>query len=157
MSFEKINVNRDIRHWLHTIEQGYRYTAGPIGTKFLEGLKAGKLLAGKCPVCGKLLIPPKAFCQYDFAEIKELVEIAPVGIVRTYTVLYEDSYGNKLPKPVVIGFIEFPGGVTGGLVHYIINVEPGNVRVGLKVRPVFRPENERRGGSITDIAGFEPV
>ncbi|WP_243666134.1 hypothetical protein [Vulcanisaeta sp. JCM 16159] len=39
MSFEKINVNRDIRHWLHTIEQGYRYTAGPIGTKFLEALR----------------------------------------------------------------------------------------------------------------------
>jgi uncharacterized OB-fold protein len=155
MSFEKINVNTDIRHWLHTIEQGYRYTAGPIGTKFLGGIKAGKLLAGKCPVCGRLLIPPKAFCQYDFAEIKDLVEIAPVGVVRTYTVVYEDSYGNKLAKPVIIGFIEFPG-VVGGLIHYIINAEPNNVRAGLKVRPAFKPESERRG-SITDIIGFEPI
>lgn len=155
MSFEKINVNRDIRHWLHTIEQGYRYTAGPIGTKFLEGLRAGKLLAGKCHVCGRLLMPPKAFCQYDFAEIKELVEVAPVGIIKTYTVVYEDSNGNRLPKPVIIGFIEFPG-VTGGLIHYIINVEPSGVRVGLKVRPVFKPEGERRG-SIMDIVGFEPA
>ncbi len=85
-------------------------------------------------MCGRLLIPPKAFCQYDFAEIKELVEIAPVGIVRSYTVVYEDSYGNKLSKPVIIGFIEFPG-VTGGLVHYIINVEPSNVRLGLRSGP----------------------
>ncbi len=154
MSFEKINVNRDIRHWLHTIEQGYRYTAGPIGTKFLEGLRP----VNYSPVSAcvwQVINASQAFCQYDFAEIKELVEIAPVGILRTYTVVYEDSYGNKLPKPVIIGFIEFPG-VTGGLVHYIINVEPGNVRVGLKVRPVFKPESERRG-SITDIVGFEPV
>ncbi len=79
-----------------------------------------------------------------------------MGIVRSYTVVYEDSYGNKLSKPVIIGFIEFPGGVTGGLVHYIINVEPSNVRVGLKVRPVFKPEGERKG-SITDIVGFEPA
>ncbi len=155
MSFEKINVNTDIKHWLHTIEQGYRYTAGPIGTKFLEGLKAGKLLAGKCPVCGRKLIPPKAFCQYDFAEIKELVEIAPVGVTRSYTVVYEDSHGNRLTKPVIIGFIEFPG-VVGGLIHYIINVEPNNIRIGLKVKPVFKPESERRG-SITDIVGFEPI
>jgi uncharacterized OB-fold protein len=155
MSFEKLNVNKDVRHWLHTIEQGYRYTAGPIGTKFLEGLKAGRLLAGKCPVCGKLFIPPKSFCQYDFAEIKELTEIASLGIVRSYTIVYEDSYGNKLPKPVVIGFIEFPG-IVGGIIHYIINVEPNNVRIGLKVRPVFRPDNERRG-SLTDIIGFQPA
>jgi hypothetical protein len=155
MSFEKLNINKDVRHWLHTIEQGYRYTAGPIGTKFLEGLRAGKLLAGECPVCGRVMIPPKAFCQYDFAEIKDLVEIAPLGIVRSYTVVYEDSYGNRLPKPVIIGFIEFPG-ITGGLVHYLINVDPSNVRVGLKVKPVFRPANERRG-SLIDIVGFEPA
>ncbi|WP_243671513.1 zinc ribbon domain-containing protein [Vulcanisaeta sp. JCM 16161] len=70
MSFEKINVNRDVRHWLHTIEQGYRYTAGPVGTKFLEGLRAGKLLAGKCPVCGRLLMPPKAFCNMTLRRLR---------------------------------------------------------------------------------------
>ncbi|WP_069808061.1 Zn-ribbon domain-containing OB-fold protein [Vulcanisaeta thermophila] len=155
MSHEKLGINKDVRHWLHTIEQGYRYTAGPIGSKFLEGLRSGKLLAGKCSVCGRLLIPPKAFCQYDFGEVKELVEVAPVGTLRTFTVVYEDSYGNKLPNPVIIGFITFPNTV-GGIVHYIINAKPERLRIGMLVRPVFKPEGERRG-SLTDIVGFEPA
>jgi uncharacterized OB-fold protein len=77
---------RRIKHFPEVMEiEAYIYTAGPVGTKWLEALKAGRLTAAYCPKCGRLFMPPKMFCPYDFEEVKELREVEPVGIVETYT------------------------------------------------------------------------
>ncbi|GGP18924.1 hypothetical protein GCM10007981_00530 [Thermocladium modestius] len=141
----------DTKYFREVMEiEEYEYTAGPIGTKFLEGLRNGKLVAGRCGKCGAIHIPPKGFCPVDFQQVTETVEIEPMGIVKTFAVIREDFNGNSLREPVVLAFIEFPG-VSGGLLHYLKAERPS---IGMKVKPKWRAE---RRGSINDIEYFEPL
>ena len=43
-----------------------------------------------------------------------------------------------------------------GIMHVLGNVNPKSVRIGMKVRAVWKPAQQRTG-SITDIAYFEPI
>lgn len=47
-------------------------------------------------------------------------------------------------------------GSTGGLVHYLGEIDPGDVHVGLEVEPIFKDAAEHEG-SILDIEYFRPV
>lgn len=130
--------------------EAYVYTAGPVGTKWLEALKSGRLTAAYCPRCGRLFLPPKMYCPFDFEEVKELREIETVGVVESFTVIERDFYGEKLPERKILAFIKFPG-VEGGLIHYLKTTKPA---VGMRVKPRWRAE---RVGLITDIEYFEEV
>ncbi|MBP1449333.1 MAG: Zn-ribbon domain-containing OB-fold protein [Thermoproteus sp.] len=142
-----------IRRFPEVMEiEAYVYTAGPIGSRWLEELRRGRLTAGYCAKCGKLFIPPRSFDPDSFEEVSELMPIDEVGIVETYTVIYRDFYGNPLREPATLAFIRFPG-VEGGLIHFVKAKEQ---RVGMRVRPKWRPPEERKG-LITDIEYFEPV
>lgn len=138
-----------IRYFPEVMEiEAFVYTAGPIGTKWLEALKSGKLTAAYCPKCGRLYMPPKMYCPHDFQEVTELREVAPLGVVESYTVIHRDFYGEPLKEPKVLAFIKFPG-VEGGLIHHVKTDRP---RIGMKVRPNWRAE---RRGLVTDIEYFE--
>lgn len=141
----------EIKYFKEVMEiEEYEYTAGPMGTRFLEGLRNRRLVAGKCSSCGTIHLPPKGFCPLDFQQITETVDIEPMGIVKTFAIIKEDINGNKLDEPVAIAFIEFPG-VSGGLLHYLKADRPS---IGMKVRPKWR---DNRTGSINDIEYFEPL
>ncbi len=140
---------RRIKYFPEVMEiEAYVYTAGPIGTKWLEALKSGRLMAAYCPRCGLLFMPPKTYCPRDFEEIKELREVAPLGVVESYAIVERDFYGEPLREKKILAFIKFPG-VEGGLIHYVKTEKP---RLGMKVRPKWRTE---RRGLITDIEYFE--
>ncbi|MEB3780770.1 MAG: Zn-ribbon domain-containing OB-fold protein [Desulfurococcales archaeon] len=127
----------------------YIYTPGIHGVELSKALMEGRMLGMKCG--DDLYVPPLTFCP-DHSE-GELVELEDVEwVVETYTIVQEDMYGGKLEKPQVIAFIK-PRGAKGGIIHYL-NVDPSEVRVGMRVEPVFRRE---RRGLITDIEYFKPV
>ncbi len=128
----------------------YVYTPGLAGLKVAEALIEGKILGVKCG--DELYIPAKTYCP-DHSE-GELVEVKGPWVVKSYTIIYENMYGVKLDKPVVVALIGVEG-AQGGLIHYV-KVEPDKARIGLKVEPVFRPREERRG-LITDIMFFKPI
>ncbi len=111
--------------------EAYIYTAGPLGTKWLEELRKGRLTAAYCPKCNRLFLPPKSFCPIDFSQVTELVPISEVGIVKSFAVVKKSFYGQKVEKTVA--FIEFPG-VFGGMVHYV----RGKVEIGTRVKPKWR-------------------
>jgi len=127
--------------------EAYVYTAGPVGTKWLEELKEGRLTAAYCPRCNKLFLPPKMYCPYCFGEVKELRPIEPVGVVESYTVIERDFNGELLKEKRVLAFIKFPG-VEGGLIHFLKTDKP---RIGMRVAPKWR---EKRQGLLTDIEYF---
>jgi uncharacterized OB-fold protein len=101
---------------------------------------------------GKVYVPPKTFCP-DYSQ-GELVEVKGPWRLQHYTVVYEDLYGNRLEKPIVVGVIK-PDDADLGMIH-IVNVDPSAVRQGMTLRPVFRPKEQRKG-TILDIEYFEPA
>ncbi len=138
----------DIRHVEGKMEvEEYIYTPGIAGLELAKALIEGKILGVKCD--GKVYIPAKTFCP-DFTR-GELVEVEGSWTIETYTIIYEDMYGRKLEKPQIIALLKLEN-VEGGLIHYV-NVDPKTIRVGLKVKPVFKPREERKG-LLTDIIYF---
>jgi hypothetical protein len=130
----------------------YLYTPGLHGLKFAEALKQGRILAGRC-ADGSIYVPPPTFCP-DGSE-EELVDVTESEwIVDTYTVVYEDMYGNRLEEPQVVAVVR-PAEARGGMIHYV-KADPEAVYTGMRVKPVFAPEDKRRG-LVTDIVYFEPA
>jgi len=151
MSLWKKSRVVDVIHVEGSMEtEKYVYTPGLAGVKVAEALIEGKIMGVRCR--GELYIPAKTYCP-DHSE-GELVEVRGPWVIKSYTIVYEDMYGEKLDKPVVVALLGIEG-ARGGLIHYV-DVDPDKARIGLKVEPVFKPREERRG-LITDIMFFKPV
>ncbi|MEM0482497.1 MAG: Zn-ribbon domain-containing OB-fold protein [Nitrososphaerota archaeon] len=130
------------------IESFYEYPAGVALSRFLEGLRLGRLIASKCSECNYKVVPLRAYCPRCYSPIKEYQTIEDVGWIITYTRSFINIEGKPANPPVTWVFVKFDG-VEGGLLHIL---DPSiNPRIGLRVRPVYR---EQRIGSILDIKYF---
>ena len=143
------------------IDAEYDWSVGPAMARFLEELKKGKIIGRKCPKCGKVYVPPRMFCPECFTPTTKWVYVKDTGTVNTAVVSYISADRGHLGEPVVIGVIHLDGASPMmGFVHKIKDVSPEDVKnmkvFGLRVKAVWKPENERTG-SITDIMYFEPI
>jgi len=130
------------------IESFYEHTAGAALTKFLNGLKEGRVIGSSCGKCGKTLIPPRAYCPHCLSHEITYSEVETEAYIETYTISHIALDGERLETPITWVFVKYRG-VDGGILHRLdASVKP--VR-GLRVRPVFRDE---RIGSIWDIVFF---
>jgi uncharacterized OB-fold protein len=133
-----------------------RYTAGIAGERFLREVKDNARIVGThCSQCDRTYVPATRFCERCFAELDEWVEVASQGTVFTYTVLHRDLDDQPLESPVVLAYVKLEGS-DGGLVHYLGEVDPAAVFIGMPVEAVFKEASERKG-SILDIQHFRPV
>ena len=133
-----------------------RYSAGIAGEKFFRAIKdEGKFLGTRCEVCDLVYVPATMFCERCFAGLDEWVEVPNRGWVFTYTVLHRDLDDGLLDPPAILAYVELEG-TDGGLVHYMGEVDPEDLCIGMEVEAVFK-EAAERDGSILDIEHFRPV
>lgn len=140
-------------------ELEYAWDNGIAIGKYLEGLKDGKILGARCEGCNRTMIPARAFCELCWRPTDEYVPVRDTGTVNTFAICHvnwdasrlKDSEPRHLPAVIMIDGLE-----TQGLMHVLGNVKPEDVRIGMKVKAVWKPAKERTG-SITDIKYFEPV
>ncbi len=153
MSWDKRSLPGDIIHYPGKQEvEYYLYTPGIHGLEMAKLLKEGKVPAMNCG--GQLFMPPKTYCPDPMMSKGTVEAVDGPFIVALVTVIYEDFDGNPLEEPQVLGLITVPGAVGGYL--GVIKADPEDVYPGMRVRPVFKPAEERTG-AITDIAYWEPV
>ena len=153
---EKVDKLHHATAWRGNIPITSRYTAGIAGERFFREIKDNARIMGTCcPDCDLIYVPAAMFCERCFAELDEWVEVANQGVVFTYTVLYRDLEDLPLDPPAILAYVKLEGS-TGGLVHYLGEIDPDDVYVGLEVETVFKDAAERVG-SILDIEYFRPV
>ncbi len=137
----------------------YAWSAGIALSRFLAELKEGRIIGRKCNKCGRILIPPRMYCEVCFRPTDEWVYVNDVGKVTTAVVSYISAERARLEKPEVVGVIEFDDAPGSGIFHRL-NIKPEDVinrrAFGMRVKAVWKPK-EQRVGSITDIEYFEPV
>jgi uncharacterized OB-fold protein len=142
--------------WKGDIPITSRYTAGIAGERFFREIKDhARFLGTHCPTCDLIYVPAAMFCERCFTELDEWVEIPNRGTVFTYTVLSRDLDEQPLDHPAIMVFVKLDG-ADGGLVHFLDEIEPECVCIGLEVEAVFKDAAEREG-SILDIHYFRPV
>ncbi|HDP80581.1 MAG TPA: hypothetical protein ENN21_07050 [Spirochaetes bacterium] len=146
-----------------TISVDQKFSTGPVMGKFLKSLRNKKILANRCPVCGRLHLPAREVCAICRVRNGEWVEVGPKGQVRNIEYVYYSS-----PDPLTGETRETPYGMINVLLdgctgndtfaHLIRRdqmdrIECGwNKKSGTRVRPIW---NQKRVGSINDIKYFE--
>ena len=130
------------------------YSAGAIGSRFLIELRDKKRIMGtRCPACNRVYVPARSICKDCFGQLDEWVEVSDRGTVLTYAVDHESKPIQPMATPIVYGIIQLDGADTG-FVHMLGEVDPDQLRVGMKVQAVFK---EERVGNILDIKYFKPL
>jgi len=142
----------------------YAYTAGQAQSRYLLGLKEGKILGRKCVKCGKIYVPPKMYCDECFRPTDIWVEVMDEGYVMTAVASFISWTREKISEPELVGVIRLlPSNprdfVYPGIFHRLC-VSYEEVRnmsvIGKRVKAVWRPKEERKA-SIEDIQCFKVI
>ena len=138
------------------VDARYAWDTGIAVSEYLRGLKAGRIVARECVRCRRVLVPPRMFCEQCFRPTDRWVEVADTGRVNTYSICYIRWDMVQLDDPELPAVIEIDGASPGiGIMHKLGEVAPDDVRVGMEVEAVWKPEDDREG-SILDIRYFRP-
>ncbi|HEX7738767.1 MAG TPA: OB-fold domain-containing protein [Marmoricola sp.] len=133
----------------------YDYVASPEESAFGRGLKEGRILAQACPVCHKVYVPPKGACPVDGVPTNEPHELPDTGIVTTFCIVNVPYLGQKITPPYVSAYVLLDGADIAFL-HLVLGTEASDVRMGMRVQAVWKPEAERTF-SLENISHFEPT
>jgi len=133
----------------------YTWSAGEVGTTYLESLRDRKVFLGtRCPECDIVYHIPRMHCPDCFSECSEWKELGSSGELLTWTVARRPHPQlSPLEPPFGFGIIKLDGADTGFL-HLVYEFEEGGLRSGEKVEAVFADEPE---GGILDVKYFRPV
>lgn len=137
-----------------------RFSTGEVMGFFLNKLKEKKIMANKCPKCGRLQCPPREVCAICHVEADSWVEVGPEGILTVADIIYyaaPDPLTGEIRKtPYISAYILLDGCEDPDTFWHEIdpNTPHEKLKKGVKVRPVW---NDKRVGAITDIKYFEVI
>jgi long-chain acyl-CoA synthetase len=137
-----------------------RFSTGPVMGKFLNALKEKKILANKCPSCGRLQLPPREVCAECRVRVDEFVEVGPLGnlthsIDITYYASPDPLTGEVRETPYCSAHILLDGCKGHETFWHEVKIDDMKKLVkGARVRPVW---SEERRGVVKDIKYFEVI
>ena len=138
------------------VDARYAWDAGIAVSEYLRGLKRGVILGRECRQCRRILVPPRMFCEECFRANDRWVEVEDTGTVNTFSICYIRYDMVPLKDPEIPFVLDIDGASPGmGFMHKLGEVKPDDVRIGMEVEAVWKPEAEREG-SILDIRYFRP-
>lgn len=140
----------------HALASSYAWDAGLAIGGFLEGLLAGRILGRSCRSCGRVLVPPRMFCELCFLPTDGWVELPGAGTVTAFSVCRVSWDLAPLADPELPAVIQLGGAISARLLHRLGGVDPAGISVGMPVRAVWKPQSERTG-SVLDIRYWAPV
>jgi len=133
----------------------YEHTASPAESAYLRGLAEGRLIGQRCPACGKVYVPSRGICPADGVPADSEVELPDTGTVTTFCVVNVGYPGQKVTPPYVAAAVLLDGADIA-FQHLILGCDPGDVRMGMRVRAVWRPRPEWTTTAET-ISHFAPT
>jgi hypothetical protein len=125
----------------------YTFTAGAASSRFLRGIATRRILGERCPVCGKVYVPPRGSCPTDGVPTSEQVELAHAGTVTTFCVVNVQFYGQVMEVPYVCATVLLDGADLG-LFGLVQEIPFDQVRMGMRVEAVWVDDSEL----TTDLA-----
>ena len=126
----------------------YEHTASPGESAYLRGLAGRRLLGQRCGVCGQVYVPPRGICPADGVPTQEEVELPETGTVTTFCVVNVGYPGQRVTPPYVAAAVLLDGADIA-FQHLILGCDPGDVRMGMRVRAVW--------GDAGSVSHFAPT
>jgi len=138
----------------------YAWDNGVAIGRYLAELRSGRIVARICYKCHRIMLPPRMFCELCFRPTDEWMFLKDTGTVNTFSIVHvnwDASRRGADEPPLIPAVIEIDGASEGmGIMHMLGEIDPNDVAVGMKVKAVWKPEDERTG-AITDILYFKPL
>ena len=132
----------------------YQHSASAEESRYLRALAEGKVIGQRCPSCGKVYVPPRGACPTCGVPTATDVELADTGTVTTFCVVNVPFQGQRVPVPYVAASVLLDGADIP-FQHLILGCDAEDVRMGMRVRAVWRPREEW-GTTAENISHFEP-
>lgn len=133
----------------------YTYIAGRAQSRFLRAIAEGRIVGQRCPVCGKVYVPPRGSCPTDGVPTAEEVELPGRGIITTFCVVNVPFLGQTIDIPYVAASILLDGADIA-FQHLIQEIDASDARMGMRVEAVWKP-SEEWGYTLENIAHFRPT
>ncbi len=124
----------------------YEHTASPGESAYLRGLAEGRLLGQRCGVCGQVYIPPRGTCPADGVPTHDEVELPDSGTITSFCIVNVGYPGQRVTPPYVAAAVLLDRADIA-FQHLILGCDPGDVRMGMRVRAVWSGS-----GSISHFA-----
>ncbi|MCT9928918.1 OB-fold domain-containing protein [Planotetraspora sp. A-T 1434] len=144
----------EVTRMVSPVRAEYRVTPGRALTRFLEGVRDGVLIGGRCAACDKVYVPYRLSCPSCGSVIEEEVQVADTGTITTFAI-------NNLPDPrapqvpFVSAYVLLDRSDTP-MIALVGDVPAHEVRQGMRVRAVWVPPEERTM-AMTNIKWFAPT
>ena len=127
----------------------YTRSVGPLLSQFFTALRERRIL-GVRGSDGRVLVPPAEYDPVTYQPLSEVVPVASVGTVVSWTWQSEPLEGQPLDRPFAWALIKLDGADTP-LLHAVDAGSSAEIRTGARVHAHWVDEPV---GAITDIAYF---
>jgi uncharacterized OB-fold protein len=127
------------------IRLDFSYTPGVAASRFLRSVEKGEIVGQRCPKCQKVYVPPRGACSMCGVATDEELTLTGKGTVTTFCITNVPSPG--LDPPYVTAWIRLDGADITSM-FLIQECDPSEVRLGMRVEPVWAEDKQPNIGSI---------
>ena len=133
----------------------YEFTAGAALSRFLAGIREGRIMGQRCPACASVYVPPRGSCSRCGIPTEEEVHVSDQGVIESFTIVHIPIPGNPIKPPFIAANILLDG-TDMACLHLVSEIPTGKVHVGMRVQAVWKPREEW-DYTFENIAWFKPV
>ncbi len=131
-----------------------QHTASVQESAYLRALREGKLLGARTGG-GKVYFPAREADPATGQAFESFLELPDKGTVTTFAIINIPFAGQRIKPPYVAAYVLLHGADIPFL-HLIQEIDAADVRMGMRVEAVWKPEGERDFG-IDSIEYFRPT
>ena len=138
------------------IRLSYTYTPGRALSRYLRAMASKRILGERCPTTGQVFVPPRGVSPLAGTATQEVVELPDVGYVESFNITRVPIERRPDLKPPYCSAWIVLDGASVGFLGLVINIAPEEVRIGMRVRAVWKRDDELET-SAGNILGWEPT
>lgn len=138
------------------IRMEYTYTPGRALSDYLVAMKDKKIIAERCPETGQVFVPPRGVSPVAGVVTAGKVELPATGYVESFNITRVPIATRPDLEPPYCSAWILLDGASISFMGLVINCEPESVKLGTRVRAVWKPDDELEMAA-TNILGWEPT
>ncbi|MDW3217611.1 MAG: OB-fold domain-containing protein [Acidimicrobiales bacterium] len=153
---EKVASTEPVQSVRTPIRMEYTYTPGRALSDYLVAMKDKKIIAERCPETGQVFVPPRGVSPVAGVVTAGKVELPATGYVESFNITRVPIATRPDLEPPYCSAWILLDGASISFMGLVINCEPESVKLGTRVRAVWKPDDELEMAA-TNILGWEPT
>ena len=138
------------------IRLAYTYTPGRALSGYLRAMGDKRILGERCGTTGQVFVPPRGVSPLAGTATSDVVELPDTGYVDSFNITRVPIERRPDLKPPYCSAWIVLDGASVGFMGLVINIAPEEVRIGMRVQAVWKPDEELET-SAANILGWEPT